>query len=326
MFMDRWSALGRAVAGKMPFIVPVCVAAGVLFPQALSAICPFVTMMFACMTFQGALNNTLHQLIEVFKHPKDLIIILAVSQVLMPALAYVLASLFFGDNVNLVTGILLEYSVPVAVVSFMWIGMFDGNGVLGLSVILVSTVLSPFTIPATLQVLMGQSIEIDAVGMITDMIFMIALPALAGMVFNNLTHGWGHEKLSPVISPACRIMLILIITANSTRMSDYVLHMTWQRAAVALFILLYACTGYLWGILVARLLNKGEDVMVTMSFTCGLRNISSGAVIASQYFPGEVVYPVMCGTMFQQMLAALFGAIVRHLCENSDDSSERIGA
>lgn len=50
-----------------------------------------------------------------------------------------------------------------------------------------------------------------------------------------------------------------------------------------------------------------------MSFDCGLRNISSGAVIASQYFPGEVVYPVMCGTMFQQMLAALFGKVIERM-------------
>ena len=44
-----------------------------------------------------------------------------------------------------------------------------------------------------------------------------------------------------------------------------------------------------------------------MSFECGLRNISSGAVIATRYFPGEVVFPVMCGTLFQQLLASLVG-------------------
>ena len=44
-----------------------------------------------------------------------------------------------------------------------------------------------------------------------------------------------------------------------------------------------------------------------MTFTCGMRNISSGAVIATQYFPGEVVFPVMCGTLFQQVLASLIG-------------------
>ena len=44
-----------------------------------------------------------------------------------------------------------------------------------------------------------------------------------------------------------------------------------------------------------------------------LRNISSGAVIATQYFPGEVVFPVMCGTLFQQVLASLIGHLFERL-------------
>ncbi len=105
-------------------------------------------------------------------------------------------------------------------------------------------------------------------------------------------------------------------------MSPYVLHMTWQRAAVALFILVYACSGYLWGILFARLLHQPHDTLITMSFDCGLRNISSGAVIASQYFPGEVVYPVMCGTIFQQMLAAVFGAVIERIFPADEHASK----
>ncbi|MFR8351665.1 MAG: hypothetical protein ACLVB1_02205 [Blautia obeum] len=37
-----------------------------------------------------------------------------------------------------------------------------------------------------------------------------------------------------------------------------------------------------------------------------MRNISAGAVIAAAYFPGEVMFPVMIGTLFQQV-----GSIVR---------------
>lgn len=90
-------------------------------------------------------------------------------------------------------------------------------------------------------------------------------------------------------------------------MSEYVLHMTWTRLGVALFILLFALSGFAWGALVARVLRVNAPTAVTMSFDCGLRNISSGAVIATRYFPGEVVFPVMCGTLFQQLLASLVG-------------------
>ena len=154
---------------------------------------------------------------------------------------------------------------------------------------------------------MGASIDVDAPAMMFDMTLMIAAPALVGMIVNDLTRGWGRDVLSPAAAPLSKIFLVLIITSNSTAMSEYVLHMTWTRLGVALFILLFALSGFAWGALVARVLRVNAPTAVTMSFDCGLRNISSGAVIATRYFPGEVVFPVMCGTLFQQLLASLVG-------------------
>lgn len=50
-----------------------------------------------------------------------------------------------------------------------------------------------------------------------------------------------------------------------------------------------------------------------MTYLVGMRNISAGAVIAGEYFPGEVMFPVVIGTLFQQVLAAGFGSALRRL-------------
>ena len=55
------------------------------------------------------------------------------------------------------------------------------------------------------------------------------------------------------------------------------------------------------------------DSGYTMTFCTGLRNISSGSVIASQFFPGAAIVPVMMGTLFQQVLAAIFGQVMQRL-------------
>lgn len=167
---------------------------------------------------------------------------------------------------------------------------------------------------------MGTTIHIDAGGMMLDMLLMIALPALAGMLANDLTRGWAREVLSPAAAPLSKIFLIVIIASNSTSMSEYVLHMNWTRLGVALFVLLFTASGFAWGLLAARLLRTDEATAITLSFDCGLRNISSGAVIATQYFPGETVFPVMCGTLFQQLLASLAG---RALSAGRDDVRRR---
>lgn len=314
--MEAWKRLGRSIGSHMPVIVVLCVAAGVLFPRALAPLGPAVPALFAFMTFQGSLDNTLRQVVGVLRDPLPLIAILSVTLVAMPALAFLLANALFGGNADLVAGILLAYCVPIGIVSFMWVGMFSGNTALGLTAILASTVVSPFSIPLTLKLLMGTTIHIDAGGMMLDMLLMIALPALTGMLANDLTRGWAREVLSPAAAPLSKIFLIVIIASNSTSMSEYVLHMNWTRLGVALFVLLFTASGFAWGLLAARLLRADEATGITLSFDCGLRNISSGAVIATQYFPGETVFPVMCGTLFQQLLASLAG---RALSAGRDD-------
>ncbi len=324
--MDAWKRLGGFIGANMPVIVIGCVTAGVLFPHGLAWLKPLVPALFAFMTFQGSLSNTLGQLGGVLRHPAPLLAILGVTLVAMPALAFLLSNAIFAGNTDIVTGILIEYSVPIGIVSFMWVGMFSGDTALGLTAILVSTLVSPITIPLTLKLLMGASIDVDAPAMMLDMTLMIAVPALAGMVVNDLTKGWGCNVLSPVASPLSKMFLMLIIASNSTAMSEYVLHMTWTRLGVVLFVLLFTLSGFAWGALTARILHVSAPAAATMSFDCGLRNISSGVVIAARYFPGEVVFPVMCGTLFQQLLASLVGrAMMRTVgrCDTPRGREER---
>lgn len=320
--MQTWTKLGKTIASHMQFIVPVCVALGVAFPAQISVIKPAVTVLFAFMTFQGALSNTFHQVRDVIRRPLPLVVAIFISAVVMPLAAFLLGSLFFGDNPNLVCGIVLEYSVPVAVTAFMWITMFGGAGPLALTIILVSSVISPVTIPVTLKLLLGASVQIDVLSMMRNMAFMIAIPAVLGIVINECTHGWGHEKLSPALSPACKFMMMAVIMSNSTAISVYVLHMNVERVCVALFILCFAICGFIVGLAVARALHLPYSETTTMCFTVGMRNISSGAVIAAQYFPGEVVFPVMCGTLFQQILASVIGHAFERLTA-SERASQR---
>ena len=230
----------------------------------------------------------------------------------MPAASRALSGILFAANPNLVIGATLEYCVPVAVVCFLWCGMYDGDLSLALATILVSTVLAPFTIPLSLKVLLGETVQLDVVSMMTQMVFMIALPAIAGVLVNELSHGWGHTVLSPTISPAVRVLLVLIMTSNSTQMADYMRHITPELFGMMGYIFAFATCGFLLGMGLSRLLRTDDATYVTMCFGVGMRNISAGAVIAAQFFPGEVVFPVMMGTLFQQMLAGVFGAVMRH--------------
>ena len=108
---------------------------------------------------------------------------------LLPVLACGLGHLLFPGNDDLITGMVLEFSVPTAVVGLMWVTIYGGNSPLSLSLVIADTLLAPFLIPTTLQLLVGSRVSMDAAGMMRELLFMIALPALAAMSLNELTHG-----------------------------------------------------------------------------------------------------------------------------------------
>ena len=308
--MDAWKRFGGFIGSHMAFVSPACVVLGVLFPQ-IGAMRPLVIPLFAFMTFQSSLSNTFGNLARTVRHPAPMLVSLALASVAMPCAACALATALFGSNPNLVCGVVLEYSVPIAVVCAMWTNMLGGDPALSLATILVSTVAAPFTIPLTLHALLGQTIEVDAARMMGEMVVSIALPALAGTAANDLTHGRAARELSPVIAPAAKIALVLVILTNSTGVAPYVRNLTPTLVVVAAFICAFSAGGYAIGLLAARVMRRPYEQAVSMTYLVGMRNISAGAVIAGEYFPGEVMFPVVIGTLFQQVLAACFGNLLR---------------
>ena len=295
---------------RMAFVTPTCMIVGILFSDYTRYGIPYVSYVFAVMTFIGALKSSFKDVKNVFRHPLPLITVFVLLHVVLPSAAWGAGHLFFSSNPNLITGMVLEFSVPAAVVGLMWVSIYNGNNTLALALVVVDTVLAPFVIPTTLRILGGANVQMDTTGMMKDLIFMIAIPALLAMSLNQISGGKVKETWPQKLAPWSKICMIFVVTSNSSKVAPYVKHMTFQRVCTALTILALAATAYALGWGVALLMKQKQENVISMAFGSGLRNISAGAVIAAQYFPGEVLFPVMIATLFQQMLAACYGKLI----------------
>ena len=312
-----WLALGNWIGKHLMLVVPAGVAIGVLFPQVLAPLRPYIPILFAIMTFQNSLGNNLSSMRQALGRPLALVASILMVHVAMPLLTFAVSSLLFGPTSPTVAGVVLEYSVPVGASTVMWIAMFEGELALGLSTLLVSTLLAPFSIPLTLQLLVGTTVEVDALGMVVDMLCMIALPALAATICNELSHGWAKEKLAPATMPVSRIILPIIVSTNATGISEYLHNLTPRLVGIMLFMLAFAILSFIFGMALARSVSRDRARFVAVSFSCGIRNVSAGAVLASQYFGPEVMFPAVIGTLFQQFLAAAFGGVMQRVLDRS---------
>lgn len=295
---------------KMAFVTPICLILGVCFSDIAKHGLPLVTWVFAFMTFAGALKSSFRDVANVFRNPKVLLVSLVVIHIFIPCIACGLGHLIFPDNANLIAGMVLEFSVPTAVSGLMWITVYDGNSPLSLSLVVIDTILAPFVIPVALQLLLGSKITMDVGEMMSDLIFMVAIPAIAAMCLNQISKGKVKEIWPSKLAPFSKLALMYVVTCNSSKIAPYVKSMNAERILVALLILVLAAGGYIVGWFVARIMKQDQETTVSLIYGIGMRNISTGAVIAAAYFPGEVVFPVMIGTLFQQVLAATFGKVL----------------
>lgn len=299
-FIEKWMAL----------VTPACLLIGVLFADSLSHFLFIVPYVFAFMTFCGSVGSRFGDLKRVFQHPLPLLVSLFVIHFVIPLLANTAGTLLFPGHPYTVTGMVLEFVVPSAVVSSMWVSIYRGSAPFTLSIILLDTLFAPFLVPLSLHYFVGSNVQVNTAAMMQELALMVAVPAILAMALNQASGGTLKQTLSPKLAPFGKIALMIVVSVNSSKVAPFIKHMNGFLVAVTGAMLGIAALGYALGWVCAVLLKRKRNLIVSMTFGCGMRNISAGAVIAAAYFPGEVMFPVMIGTLFQQVLAACYAQLL----------------
>ena len=308
--MRFFYAYNRFVEKWMVLLAPTYMIVGILLADYLAQFKFMVPWLFAFMTFSGSLCTGFRDLKQVVKRPVPLFVCMLILHGIVPVCAFAAGGLLFPENHALLSGFVLAFSIPTGVVSLMWVGIYKGSTPFTLSMILIDTLLAPFVVPMLLQGLVGADVQMDVMGMMQELLLMVGVPALIAVSLNQLTKGKVKTVLSPRLAPFSKICMMCVITVNATGMQPFFQEFDPLLIGILAVVLVLAASGYSLGWLAARLLHRSGEETVSMILNSGMRNISAGAVIAGSYLPPEALIPVMGGTLFQQILAAVFGKLI----------------
>lgn len=300
------------VSRHMASATLLCVALGVLFPNTFSRLKTIVIWMFAFMTFANSLGGGFKELGKVVVHPLPVLATLLILHIVLPLAALGLGNLLFPSAPLFTTGLVLEYSVPTAVASLMWVSIGRGDESLCLAIVLLDTLLSPIVVPLTLKTLVGSVVKMDVIGMMKNLMIMVAIPALIAMTLHQATHGQVAKTVKPQLAPFAKLALLLIILTNATGCAPFLRHMTPTLVLVMLSAFLLSAFSFFLSYQAGRLLHLQFPTAETVTLTGGMRNNSAGAVLALRYFPGDVLFPAAFSPMFQQFTTAVVVRILRH--------------
>ena len=322
--MQKLSQWDRFLGSYFPWFVLACATTGVLFPDTFSWLNGSITMgLFAFMTFSNSLGGGFRELGRVFLRPLPVVVTLVLLHVVIPLLTLGLGNLLFPDAPLFTIGLVLEYVIPTGVASLMWVGICGGNEPLCLSIVLLDTLAAPVVIPLSLKLLVGSVVEVDTWGMMGDMMIMVALPALAAMTVYQVTGGRAAVTLKPRLAVFAKLALLIVITANATSCSSFLRSIDRPLVLVMATVFLLCLFGFLAGYWAAKLLGLDFPTRATMCLNTGLRNISAGSVLALQYFPAQVVFPVAFTPLFLQFTTSIIVKVLMRTPSGRAYAAER---
>ena len=221
----------------------------------------------------------------LLSRPVDILIGSLAQFTIMPLIAWSLSHLF-GLNPYLTAGIVLVGCCPGGVSSNIMSFLCKGDVAYSVGMTTVSTILSPIVTPALVYLLVGTSIDVDALGMFRNILVVTLIPVTVGCLFNVFL---GHksyfqdiQKTLPGISVIC---LALIVGGVIFQVHDQLFTNGLSLILTTLAVVfLHNGMGYLLGYLVGTLFKFPTAKKRTISIEVGMQNAGMATVLANNFF------------------------------------------
>ena len=295
----------------MPILTPTGVIIGLLIFRFFQPLKPVVTPLFAFLTLVNGMGVSIFDFPRVLRRPRPIFLFMLCVYIIFPLTVTAAARLLFSSSPDTVTGFILLYAIPTAVVGCVWSGIYNGNAALSLAMLIIGTLLSPVATPYTVRILAASHIEIDTAGMMLSLLWMVVIPSIAGIAINFATKGECTKHAVPCLKPFTKIALLLVIAINSSQVAeDLLASLSWTYLPQFAASFAFAFMGFIIAHAVAKLGRLDRKDMVSMTFASGMKNISAAMVIAIDFFPPAAVLPIIFGIVLQQSTCALSAHIL----------------
>jgi BASS family bile acid:Na+ symporter len=301
----------KLISDYMGVLVLLSAIAALTFPETISRVKPTViNPLLGVIMFGMGLTLRAEDFRIVFSRPKDVIVGCLAQFTVMPLLAWLLARIFSLDEA-LTVGVMLVGCCPGGTASNVITYLAKGDLALSVGMTGVSTVLAPIATPLLVWLLAGQTVDVNVVGMLLSILWVVILPIVAGLVVKRL---WPRQTAKataflPALSTLaiCAIVLI-VISANAGKLMS-------GGLVIVLVVMLHNVCGLGIGYGIGRLLGLSTAKRRAISIEVGMQNSGLASSLATLHF---AAYPMATipGAVFS-VWHNISGAIVARLFARS---------
>ncbi|MBO0724691.1 MAG: Na+-dependent transporter [Blastocatellia bacterium] len=216
---------------------------------------------------------------------------------------------------EILIGLALIASMPVAGSSTAWIQNADGDLALSIGLVVFSTCLSPLTTPLALYAVgwMAEGMYANvlrdlAAGRLSDFLGLYVLgPSLAGIAIRAAVGEERIGQLRPLLKLAGSGVLLTLCYANAAvALPQIILQPDWDYLAVMLVIVAMMCVaGFAAGAVIGWSARADHAQRASLMFGLGMTNNGTGLVIAAGALANMpmVMLPVIFYNLIQHVVA-----------------------
>ena len=168
----------------------------------------------------------------------------------MPLLAWALAYLFALPK-ELALGVILVGCCPGGTASNVITYLAKGDLALSVGMTTVSTLLAPFLTPMLVWLLAGTMVDVDTVGMLMSIVYVIILPITCGLLcqryMSNIT-----KRVVPYLPALSSVVIAMVVGVVVSHNADRLLV---GGMIVVLVVMLHNVLGLSFGYLLSRLFH-----------------------------------------------------------------------
>ncbi len=308
-------------AGKYMAIIALLVAIiALIFPQLIHAAIPtsWVNTLLGIVMFGMGMTLKLSDFKVVFTKPKAVICGILSQFIIMPALAFLLVTLFQLPT-ELAVGVILVGACPGGTSSNVMTYLAKGDVALSVGMTACTTIMAPFVTPALVLLLAGQTVDVSYVSMLVSIVQVVLVPIALGFVINYFFSKFAEAfgKALPLISVIAICLIIMaVVSANAAKLMS-------TGLLVIAVVMLHNVCGYALGYLAGRLLGLTKEQMRTLSIEVGMQNSGLATSLATMHFAAMPMAAVP-GTVFSvwhNISGAVYANILARTAESKKDES-----
>ena len=273
------------ISKYMGILVLAAAVLALIFPSMLQQIRPTViNYLLGVVMFGMGLTLNLQDFKIVFSRPKDVMIGCLAQFTVMPLLAWGLARVFQLDEA-LALGVVLVGCCPGGTASNVITYLAKGDLALSVGMTGVSTLLAPFMTPFLTWALAGKSVNVDVVGMLLSILWVVILPIVVGLVVKWIWPKFTEQAtdyLPAFSSVAIAFIVSIVIAANANKLMA-------GGLMIVMVVILHNLCGLSLGYLIGQLLGLSDPKRRAISIEVGMQNSGLASSLATIHF---AAYPL----------------------------------